>query len=65
VSNPRPDNTWPSAHTVWYEDDDNDDLRARVIVPLALFMVILIGCVCAFVMHRDEAAPVAMEVVQP
>ena len=63
--NHRPDNTWPSTHTVWYEDDDNDDLRARVIVPLALAMVIGIGLLVAFVLHRDEAAPVAMEVAQP
>ncbi len=64
MSNPRPDNTWPSAHTVWYEED-SDDLRARVIVPLALFMIILIGCACAFVLHRDESAPVAVEVSRP
>jgi len=60
--NPRPDNTWPSAHTVWYEDDD---IQPRVWVPLALAMVIGIGCLVAFVMHRDEAAPVAMEVQKP
>jgi hypothetical protein len=62
MSNPRPDNTWPSAHTVWYEDDD---IQPRVWVPLALAMVIGIGLLVAFVMHRDEAAPVAVEVQNP
>ena len=63
MSNPRPDNTWPSAHTVWYED--SDDIQPRVWVPLALAMVIGIGLLVAFVLHRDESAPVAVEVQRP
>lgn len=59
-TNPRPDNYWPCSGFA----SDSDNINPRVWVPLALIMVLVFGGLYAFVLHRDESAPVA-EVQNP